>query len=156
MASRSPASLEDVSVAEVVRSAATLARRSQAPVRLELPADDLRVRAQRGPLVHALFNLLDNACRVTPPGEGVDVVVSRMNGHTRIAIQDRGPGLPSGHPRGRSPALQAHGAGYGLVAARRFIEGSGGQLSIEDRPGGGSVFEVSLPSDAAVPAGGTR
>src|SRR6202035_1216207 len=36
--------------------------------------------------------LLDNACRYTPPGGGVEVLVGRRDGRVRLAVDDSGPG----------------------------------------------------------------
>jgi two-component system sensor histidine kinase KdpD len=37
------------------------------------------------------------------------------------------------------------GVGLGLAVARGFVEAMGGELSVDDTPGGGLTFTVSLP-----------
>ena len=153
MASAAPAPAEEISVSEILRSSASLARTHRAPPDLVLPPVEFRVCARRGPLVHAFFNLIDNACRVSPPGDRPRVSVAMRDDRIGVSIDDRGPGLPENHPAGGVPDGNAQGTGYGLVAARRFIEGAGGALSFSARPGGGTSCLVLLP---AAPAGADR
>jgi signal transduction histidine kinase len=76
-----------------------------------------------------------------------------------ITVDDRGPGIPAGErQRIFEPFLRLDpsrnrergGAGLGLAIARHLIQGHGGAIAVEDRPGGGARFRVSLP--LAVPA----
>jgi two-component system sensor histidine kinase KdpD len=39
------------------------------------------------------------------------------------------------------------GVGLGLAIARGFIDATGGELTIEDTPGGGVTMVVSLPTE---------
>lgn len=146
MASPASSAPEELCVAEILRSSASLARTHRSAPEIALPAQELSVRASRGPLVHALFNLIDNACRVSPPGDRPLVRADARPDGVGIWIEDRGPGLPASHPAGSGADPKAQGAGYGLVAARRFIEASGGVLTFSGRPGGGTSCLVLLPA----------
>jgi len=143
-ASRPPA--ESVPLSEVLTSATMLVRRTPGQVALELPGEELRVHAHRGQLVHALFNLLDNASRVTPPGEHVRIHARRDGESVIIEIADRGPGLPPGIANGAAPVASTSGAGFGVLAARRFVEDDGGRLCFEPAPGGGTISRVVFPA----------
>jgi signal transduction histidine kinase len=103
------------------------------------------VRAHRGQLVHALFNLLDNACRASSPGDLVMVRRSEEPGRAVLEIRDRGPGLPKevAEADGRVPSR--NGSGFGLLAARRFIEANHGELAFERLPEGGTASRITLP-----------
>jgi two-component system sensor histidine kinase KdpD len=70
-----------------------------------------------------------------------------------ILVSDHGPGIPReqrdqlflpfqrlGDRNGGS----RHGIGLGLAVARGFTEAVGGQLTVEDTPGGGATFIFSL------------
>jgi signal transduction histidine kinase len=122
-----------------------------------LPAEECHVRAHRGQLVHALFNLLDNACRVTSHDLVVEVRVVASGPAARervvtIEVIDGGPGLPAGLEPGIGRARSANGHGYGLLAARRFLEENGATLEFERRPVG-TCCRIVLPlDDPAVPA----
>lgn len=99
-----------------------------------------------------LLNLLLNACQASGTAP-VEVRTSVDDGHCTIQVLDRGPGL--------SPAIKEHlfepfmttrtgGTGLGLPIARRLTDLQGGELSLEDRPGGGTIATVRLPAGHAV------
>jgi signal transduction histidine kinase len=149
------AARERIPVRAWIASAAALAGSPGARIRLALPADECHVRGHRGQLVHALFNLLDNACRVTPREEVVDVRVvlierpSTEESAVTIEVIDAGPGLPAGAELANGRARSADGSGYGLLAARRFLEENGAKLSFERRAVG-TCCRIELPVDAGV------
>ncbi len=141
--------VEEIPLRQAVSSALLLTRPGGARVTLDPCGQDLRVWTHRGQLVHALYNLLDNACRATPPGGTVHVRMDGEDSHARIEIIDEGPGLPPGVDEARGPVPSRAGAGLGLMAARRFLEASGGKLSFSAEPGGGTRCRVTLPVGAA-------
>ncbi|HEX9109128.1 MAG TPA: sensor histidine kinase, partial [Longimicrobiales bacterium] len=74
-----------------------------------------------------------------------------------FAVADRGPGIPPEDGdrifepffRGDRTA-DGDGTGLGLNIARRLARAQGGDVRYQPRPGGGSVFSLSLPlADAA-------
>jgi signal transduction histidine kinase len=141
--SRPPAPVE-LPLAETVASAVALAGAPAARVRVVPGPPDLTARAARGPLVHALFNLLDNACRETPPGGEVCVRVSGDRERAVVEISDRGPGLPAGWEKSDGPAPSRSGHGLGLLATRRFVEACGGRLEFERPAEGGTRARIVL------------
>jgi nitrogen-specific signal transduction histidine kinase len=143
-ASRPPQ--EDVRLDEVLSSAALLARHGPGHVLLEKPDARLLVRARRGQLVHAFFNLLDNASRVTPEGEHVRVCAGRSPQRVTVEIADSGPGLPADLANAAAPVASRNGAGFGLMAARRFIEANGGTLTFHSGAPSGTVCRVDFPA----------
>jgi PAS domain S-box-containing protein len=149
-ASRPPQ--EEVPLSDVLVSASVLAAQAPGRIAFEKGGADLRVRAHRGQLVHAFFNLLDNACRVTPSGERVRV--RACGGPERIVVEiaDAGPGLPAELACGVAPVASKHGAGFGLLAARRFIEANGGALTFHRGETSGTVCRVVF--GATAPAAG--
>jgi len=95
----------------------------------------------------ALLNLMLNACQASPGG-GVEVEVVAEGGTCRVAVRDRGPGLPQAvRDRLFEPFVttRAEGTGLGLAIVKRLIEQQGGRISLSDRPGGGTEAIVSLP-----------
>jgi signal transduction histidine kinase len=145
MAGSAEAGDQSVPLCETLSSAAALARRPGARLELDLPGQPVYVRGHRGRLVHAFFNLLDNACRLSPAGRAVEVRARADRDRVVVEIRDAGPGLPAGLAgRARPPSRDGHG--YGLVAARRFLEASGGALTFDPLPEGGTLARVSLRS----------
>jgi signal transduction histidine kinase len=114
-------------------------------------------------LSQVLINLLDNAVKYSPEGSPVDVTLEGEAGFVALRVADRGPGIPIGQ-RDRifedfyridsGDAQRVAGTGLGLSVVRRTVAAHGGRVSVEDRPGGGSVFNVRLPQarPSAAPA----
>jgi len=150
MAGASRQSVEPVPLDAVIASAALLTGASRSRIDIDLPERSLEATANRGQLVHALFNLLDNACRATPTDERIRIEARPENGCVRIDILDSGPGIPSEVAAARDPVASANGSGLGLLAARRFIEACAGTLSFHSRPGGGTCSRVILPAAGAI------
>jgi signal transduction histidine kinase len=101
-----------------------------------------------------LGNLLDNAVRVSPPGETVDVRVTREGEEARIEVSDRGPGVPAPEREriferfARLDAARSRdaGAGLGLAICREVVAAHGGRLELAEPDGTGSTFVVTLPT----------
>jgi K+-sensing histidine kinase KdpD len=96
-----------------------------------------------------LDNLLDNAIRHSPPGEPVTVLGVRADRQVRLIVSDRGPGVGAESAElifqpFRSGTL-AGSSGVGLAISRAIVERHGGTITVDDEPGGGARFTVSLP-----------
>jgi two-component system sensor histidine kinase KdpD len=104
--------------------------------------------------LRALVNLIENACKYSPPGERIDLSVERLGRELRFMVADRGPGIAAAEqerifePFYRAPGVPADvgGAGLGLAIARRLAAEQGGDVRYEPRPAGGSVFTLVLPA----------
>jgi signal transduction histidine kinase len=92
--------------------------------------------------------LIDNALRY---GDGRDIRVTAGQDAT-VEVADRGPGVPAEERdriferfyRGRARGSEG-GFGLGLAIGRELAERMSGRLTLADRPGGGTVFTLSLP-----------
>jgi len=119
-----------------------------APVLLTAPEDVPRWRLDRARLERVLVNLLDNARRASEPEGPVELSLSAIGDRLLIEVADRGEGIePGDEERIFEPfhTRRAKGTGLGLALARRIVDGHGGTLSADNRPGGGAVFRVELP-----------
>ncbi len=104
----------------------------------------------------AVSKLLDNAFTHTPPATGVWVGVEEVDHGVVVSVEDEGPGVPDevkerifqAFDRGRAPTTTA-GFGLGLALVRHIVQVLGGQIWVEDRPGGGASFRLFLPSRPA-------
>lgn len=100
----------------------------------------------------ALDCLIENAINYSPSGCAVELVTSSG----RIEVRDGGPGLDDDEHdrvferfhRGRSGRSGPPGSGLGLSIARELARAWRGEVTIEDREGGGSVAALSLPTSA--------
>ena len=95
-----------------------------------------------------------NAVRHTPPDTDVQVRLATRDGRAVVAVIDHGPGL-SAQARERvferfyrvdsSRTRDAGGSGLGLSIVSALVAAHGGNVSVEETPGGGATFVVSLP-----------
>lgn len=96
----------------------------------------------------ALDALIENALRYSPPHS--EIAIASLPG--RIEVRDRGPGLAPGEAeavferfhRGSAGRLSP-GSGLGLAIARELARAWGGEVTLVERPGGGTIATLSLP-----------
>lgn len=106
-------------------------------------------------IAQVLNNLLSNAVKFSQPGTRIRVTLGGEDGHAWISVQDQGPGIPAEDmgklfkPFGRTsvrPTADERSTGLGLAIARSIVEGHGGRIWAESRPGEGSTFHFTLPT----------
>ncbi|MCU1375686.1 MAG: kdpD3 [Actinomycetia bacterium] len=138
--------LEEVAPAAV----ASLGARASS-VDLDVPETLPRVRVDPGLLERALANLVSNAVAWSPPGARVRVDASPVGDRVDLRVIDRGPGIPVAarervfEPFQRLGDRGTDGVGLGLAVARGFVTAMGGEVLVEDTPGGGTTMVVSFP-----------
>lgn len=110
------------------------------------------VRADAVQIQRILVNLLENALRLSPPGDPVHVRITATRKDVLIRVTDHGPGVPESErerifePFHRIEGRPAErGAGLGLAIARGFAAANGGRLWLESREGQGASFVLALP-----------
>jgi signal transduction histidine kinase len=105
-----------------------------------------------------LLNLLSNAIKFTPEGKSIIVKMRTVKSNICIEVIDKGIGIPVDKidvifekfgQVDSSLSRQAEGAGIGLSLVKKFIEASGGSISVKSKAGKGSTFTILLP-DAKV------
>ena len=156
-----------VDLAGVVREAATEAAplASGHPLTLDLPADGepLVVDGVPDDLHRLVLNLIEHALIHTPAGTPVVVSVAAVGESIRLAVSDRGPGVPP-ELRGRiferfartgesDASRPARSSGLGLAIVRAVTQAHHGTVEVGDAEGGGAVFTVTLPAAAAIRPG---
>ena len=118
---------------------------------IEVNGDEATACADPEMLRAALLNLAINACQATGEGK-VDIQVEVGAGDCRIAIRDRGHGIPTDvRDRVFEPffTTRTTGTGLGLAIVKRLLELQGGGIVLSDRPGGGTVANVTIPLSRA-------
>src|ERR1019366_7611332 len=103
-------------------------------------------------LERVVANLVDNAL-VHGAGTSVRVEAGAVAGRVDIRVIDHGPGI---RPADRELVFRPFhrlgdtsnrfGVGLGLAVSRGFVEAVGGELDLEDTPGGGCTLVVRLPA----------
>lgn len=115
-----------------------------------LPGDLPTVMADSGELKQVFLNLIINAIESMPGGGELEVLSTVSDNMVEIMIRDTGCGIA---PEYMDKLFKAFfttkkaekGAGLGLYASREIIKRYGGNITVENKPGKGSVFKVTLP-----------
>jgi len=146
-----------VAVGDMLEAVMTLTRERARNQDLDLSlqgAQDLgTIEADERRLKQALFNLISNAIKFTPPGGSVRLEAERNNGELVLSVSDTGIGIPTEDQvrifekfeRG-DPQLYQSGAGLGLSLVKSLIELHGGRVSIESTPDKGTTVRCHLPT----------
>jgi two-component system sensor histidine kinase KdpD len=145
-------------VAEIVAAAVSRLRKLFPDVRVDttLPSDTVLLYVHPALIEQALFNILENAQRFSPPGQPVLVGVRVARDKLLIEVSDRGPGIPEDErvrifdmfysvSRG-DRATQS--TGLGLAICRGMIGAHGGGVEALPREGGGTTIRITLPLPA--------
>jgi signal transduction histidine kinase len=141
----------DVDLAALVRSLCDDLADAGQPVQYFGP-DRLRFVCRPIALRRALTNLIDNAVKY---GRVAEVGLQADRDAVRLTIEDRGPGIPAAareqvfQPFFRlepSRSRETGGTGLGLAVARTIVHRHGGEITLDDRPGGGLAVRITLPT----------
>lgn len=99
-------------------------------------------------VVQILENLVENALKYT--SGPVEVALCTEDEQPEITVRDHGPGIPPERrarmfvPYERGPLGVTPGQGLGLSLVRRYARAHGGDVTLEDAPGGGTLARVRL------------
>jgi two-component system sensor histidine kinase KdpD len=123
-------------------------------VTTDLPPTLPPVRIDAVLVGQVLVNLLENAVKYSPPGSPLCVAAEPASeGDVQVSVADRGPGIRAGHEtrifekfERSSTDGSAGGVGLGLAICRAIVIAHGGRIWVEERPGGGALFKLTLPS----------
>ncbi len=149
--SEAPPNLEQVDVAELLRSQVEAARRLDDRRMIDYSVDGVKtIEADRGELGEAVWNVIENALKYAPDAP-IHLSASRTNGHAVITVRDEGPGMSEserlhaferfyrGDQRG-----EITGSGLGLAIAKRAVERAGGGIAIDSAPGQGTAVTITI------------
>ncbi len=143
--------LTAVGLDEVIPGALASVGPRAAGVDVDLDETHPRVLADAGLLERALANVIANALNHNPSGARVRVVAGVAGETVDVRIVDRGPGVPL-EDRDRvflpfqrlGDTGSREGVGLGLAVAKGFVEAIGGDVELEDTPGGGLTIVFRL------------
>lgn len=153
---RAGTAMEEIDLAPVlqeVREAAAAAAEIRRIALSVSVAATPRVRGEKFLLAQAVGNLVQNALDFTPPGGAVALTLDVDGGRAIIAVEDNGPGVPDyslekifdrfySLPR---PDTGRKSSGLGLSIVREIARLHGGEVSLENRAGGGARAAFVLP-----------
>jgi signal transduction histidine kinase len=151
---------EPVSVAalfeRVMHRHEPLIKRRGVAIATHVAPDVTDVTGDPNRLEQVLQNLAANAVRHTPEGGQVTLTAVRVDGGTRLAVEDTGPGIPPEHlPHifdrfykvdvSRTGTVIPSGSGLGLSIVQAIVQRHGGSITASNAVFGGARFEIVLP-----------
>ncbi len=119
----------------------------------EFTGADFTVMADKLHMQGVLLNILDNALKYGSIGGEIKVAVKQDPGSVNIEITDNGPGIPKEYLDKvfdkffRVPTGDTHnvkGYGLGLSYAAQVMKQHSGFIYVQNNPGGGCTFTVTL------------
>jgi hypothetical protein len=161
-------SLRPVDLGELVRQSLPLLHSLAEQHHVEVGVDRAEGVANADPtrLRQVLINLLSNAIKYNRPGGMVVVEACASEREATLTVRDTGRGLraeqlaslfePFNRFGVESEGIE--GTGIGLTIVKSLVDGMGGRIDVDSRPGEGTAFRVTLPaaSAPAVGAAATR
>ncbi|MFO7741394.1 MAG: PAS domain-containing sensor histidine kinase [Anaerolineae bacterium] len=141
-------------IAEAMRTMQPLLDKRGQRLTVELPAAIPVVRADPRRVVQVLVNLLSNASKYGPDHAEVAIGTTTDGRWVRVTVADRGPGIPREYRKTLfrrfvppSPGTDdaRYGTGLGLSVVKAIVEAHGGQVGVDHRRKGGSIFWFTLP-----------
>ncbi|HYF74107.1 MAG TPA: ATP-binding protein, partial [Nocardioides sp.] len=124
-------------------------------VHLEVAPSTGRVLVDADRIVQTLTNLLNNAIKFSTAGQRVVLDATAYDGQVTFRVRDEGRGIPADKLESvfqrfeqvdSSDARQKGGTGLGLAISRGIVEGHGGRIWAESRPGSGATVAFTLPA----------
>lgn len=141
-----------VGLDEIVSAALISLPTSDQLLEIEVPETLPPVHADPALLERALANLLTNARSASNEETPVRVIAGlQPDSCVELRVIDQGPGIAlSDRDRIFMPFQRlgdqnsGNGVGLGLAVAKGFIEAMGGELTVDDTPGGGATMIIRL------------
>jgi len=117
--------------------------------RVQLAVDPHRIREM-------LLNMVTNAIKYTPRGGTVSLSLSEDDDAVIFSVRDSGIGIAPGDlpfiferfwraDQARTRTGERPGVGLGLSITKWIVEAHGGSITVQSRPGRGSIFTARLP-----------
>lgn len=112
---------------------------------------DLAINCDRDRMLQVFANLIGNSIKFCRAGDTITVTGDRDGDDVRFCVADTGPGV---RPEVMPYLFDAYwsdvehvrrGSGLGLFISRGIVEGHGGRIWAESRPGEGARFCFTLP-----------
>lgn len=114
------------------------------------PVNELHANIDTQQLSRVFEILFQNAATFSPENCQISVGVARtQNNEAQIQVADNGIGI---HDQYKAHAFDpiVNGEGANLDKVKAVIDAHHGDIRIEDNPGGGTIFVITLPADEIV------
>ena len=157
---RAPLAVEECDLRELVTDVAETADMLGEAVGVTevhtVPDRPVRLAVDRGRIREMLLNMVTNAIKYTPPGGTITLGLEQDDEAVTLLVRDTGIGMAPGDlphiferfwraDPARSRTGDRPGVGLGLAITKWIAEAHGGSITVQSRPGRGSIFTVRLP-----------
>jgi two-component system OmpR family sensor kinase len=159
-AGRAPLAVEEIDlrdlVADVAETAGMLGEDAGVAAVHTMPPAPVRLAVDRHRIREMLLNMVTNAIKYTPQGGTVSLSLEEDEHWVTVVVRDSGIGIAAGDlphiferfwraDPARSRTGARPGTGLGLAITQWIAEAHGGSITVQSRPGRGSIFTVRLP-----------
>jgi signal transduction histidine kinase len=133
----------------------TRLRNKYLSLQIKITDDIPPVNADEEKIGWVLMQLLENAIKFTDPGGFIEIKVRKEGEMVKTSVRDTGIGFSEKHipeifypfhQLDNSTTRRYPGIGLGLSLVSRILEAHGVNLSVESKPGEGSIFTFLLPA----------
>jgi signal transduction histidine kinase len=144
----------DKLIREFIKSIREMIRVKGFKINYSCPEKVPFIRADRDAMLQVLYNLVDNAIKFSGTTRQIDIKLHSEDNEIQLSVKDYGIGISTNDQekiferfyRSReSQRLGIRGSGIGLTIVKKIVEDHGGYLTLDSRPGEGSLFTVRLP-----------
>lgn len=131
-----------------------LDRAAEKRLRFVVTGEEARIHGDAMRLQQAFANLLDNAIKYGGQETTIDIAITTSAGGGVVRITDHGEGIPVEERErifrrfyriDKSRSQEITGTGLGLAITKHLVLQHRGNIEVEDAPGGGATFIVTLP-----------
>jgi len=114
---------------------------------------DYQVLGDKSGLQQVFVNLMTNAAKFSPKGSAVQAKISKNDTHIKIAIIDKGVGIPEEDLpylfqrffRAKNVTIaEIPGSGIGLYIVNSIIKEMDGEITVKSIPDEGTTFTIHL------------
>jgi two-component system sensor histidine kinase KdpD len=136
---------------ELLRDAIAQVRLKEKAIKVNVAPDLPAISVDARLIEQALISILANAALHGASKEPIEISVARDNATIVFSVADHGPGLVAGEENKvfekfyRRPGTAPGGLGLGIWIARQLVEAHAGQITAQNREGGGARFSIRIP-----------
>ncbi|MEA1905742.1 MAG: ATP-binding protein [Euryarchaeota archaeon] len=104
-----------------------------------------------GFLQNAFINIIDNSIKYSPKNSTITLTIDEDDSNWIFGVADHGDGVPDEMKESvferfvRNDKCGIKGSGIGLAITKYAVELHKGNVWIEDNPGGGCIFNITVP-----------
>lgn len=142
-------------ISDLEASFQSLLRTKTQTLAVEIPEDEVWIRADESRISQVITNLVSNASKYSPDGTVITLGCEIDGDRAHVTVADQGVGLTEEEQKGLFNAFfradnettrKVSGTGLGLVIAKSITELHGGEIRLESQLGEGTTIEFWLPN----------